>query len=260
MAALRRRRPGTARTVTERSAQPPRTISVGMALLRVIGPATGQNLSLAGRSTSRLSTVLKDQLVNATKAAVSTFAGAGRPTRDHNALNCRSAQPAPRSGRSPTTSAPPPDSSPDPQLLPGGLIDALIEAVVPPPDPGDQSAVVDSLVCELCSAVQWLDGDETTYGKATFEAISIRQLASAALDHHLRMVRLDTHSAEGKHARSWQRSAACRGRDPSVLPDRVHPVRRCSSFSKPAGCASCPVQSLCLGGMCWRWRPRRGVA
>ena len=58
-----------------------------------------------------------------------------------------------------------------------------------PPDPGARSAVVCSLVHELCTALEWLDGDETTPGEASNEAISIQQLASAAQDHHLRLTR-----------------------------------------------------------------------
>ena len=73
-------------------------------------------------------------------------------------------------------------------LLPGELIDSLIEAVVLPPDALARVARVCNLVDELCAAVEWLHGSETTLSDtAAIELSSLRQLVVAAQDHQRRM-------------------------------------------------------------------------
>lgn len=73
-------------------------------------------------------------------------------------------------------------------LLSGELIDSLIEAVVLPPDALARAARVCNVVDELCAAVEWLHGSETTLSDAAgIELFSIRQLVVAAHDHQLRM-------------------------------------------------------------------------
>jgi hypothetical protein len=93
-------------------------------------------------------------------------------------------------------------SSVDSQLVvPAELVDVLVEAVVFSPDPRARSAVIHSLVHELCAAVGWLHGSDTTYDDAAdVELASISQLAAAAQDHHWRMSFLGT-GTEGSGAR-----------------------------------------------------------
>lgn len=70
----------------------------------------------------------------------------------------------------------------------GELIDALIEAVVVPPDPRSRSAVICDLVQEISAAVQWQYPAEMVLDAvAQDELVSIRQLAIAAQDHRGRM-------------------------------------------------------------------------
>jgi hypothetical protein len=77
--------------------------------------------------------------------------------------------------------------------LPGELIDALIEAVVIPPDPRSRSLVIGDLVNEICAAVEWSCSRDTTLDVAQDdELISVRQLAAATQDHQLRMRALGT--------------------------------------------------------------------
>ena len=134
-------------------------------------------------ATERITTERPDTLLHQPARATATTAAYSAPTENLR----RPAQPASRPGRSPIQPGTALVGSVEPQLLPGHLIDALIEAVVLPPDPGARSAVVCSLVHELCTALEWLDGDETIRGEASNEALSIQQLASAAQDHHQRM-------------------------------------------------------------------------
>jgi hypothetical protein len=73
-------------------------------------------------------------------------------------------------------------------VVPAELLDALVEAVVFSPDPRARSAVIRSLVHEMCAAVRWLHGGDTTFDDAAdVELASISQLAAAAQDHHWRM-------------------------------------------------------------------------
>ena len=73
-------------------------------------------------------------------------------------------------------------------LLPGELIDSLIEAVVLAPDALARAVRVCNLVDELCAAVEWLHGNETTLSDAAgIELCCLRQLVVAAQDHQLRM-------------------------------------------------------------------------
>ena len=46
-------------------------------------------------------------------------------------------------------------------VIPAELLDALVEAVVFSPDPQARSAVIRSLVREMCAAVEWLHGGAT---------------------------------------------------------------------------------------------------
>jgi hypothetical protein len=73
-------------------------------------------------------------------------------------------------------------------VVPAELLDALVEAVVLPPDPRSRSAVIRSMVHEMCAAVRWLHGGDITFEDAAdVELASISQLAAAAQDHHWRM-------------------------------------------------------------------------
>ena len=68
------------------------------------------------------------------------------------------------------------------------LVDAAVEAVMLSPDPRARSAVLYSLVSEMCAAVASLHGDETTMSAAAdMELISAGRLVAAARDHHWRM-------------------------------------------------------------------------
>ncbi len=81
----------------------------------------------------------------------------------------------------------PPLAEFDPSIS-GELLDALIEAVVLPPDPHARSAVICTLVQEMCSTLEFLQGSENGSGRATdYELSSMHQLARAAYDHRLRM-------------------------------------------------------------------------
>jgi hypothetical protein len=67
--------------------------------------------------------------------------------------------------------------------LPASL-DAIVEAVALPRDPWARSAVVCSLVNQMCAAVGWLHEPDTPLANATdVELASIGQLAKAAQDH-----------------------------------------------------------------------------
>jgi hypothetical protein len=77
----------------------------------------------------------------------------------------------------------PPDS---PALVAGELIDALIEAVVLPPDGRARAAVISCVVQEMCAAVQWLHSPDISLGggEATEDELAgLRQLATAAREH-----------------------------------------------------------------------------
>ena len=84
-------------------------------------------------------------------------------------------------------------SSVSASLLPGELIDSLIEAVVLPTDALTRSAVVCELLNELCDAVEWLhcSATPTQADAASQELASLRQMLTAAQDHQLRMRALD---------------------------------------------------------------------
>lgn len=70
----------------------------------------------------------------------------------------------------------------------GELIDALIEAVVLPPDPQTRSEVICDLVQEISDAVEWQYPTDTVLDDAAHgELKSIRQVALAAHDHQRRM-------------------------------------------------------------------------
>jgi hypothetical protein len=70
----------------------------------------------------------------------------------------------------------------------GELLDALVEAMVLPPDPRARSAVICTVVQQMCSTVTCLQASETGQGRATAQELtSMRQLARAAYDHRLRM-------------------------------------------------------------------------
>ena len=84
-----------------------------------------------------------------------------------------------------TTSISVPDSD---SLLSGELIDLLIEAVVLPPDALVRAERVCNLVDELCAALEWMHGSETTLSDtAGIELSSLRQLVTAAQDHQRRI-------------------------------------------------------------------------
>lgn len=70
----------------------------------------------------------------------------------------------------------------------GELQDALVEALVVPPDPPARSVVICTLIQEMRSIVECLAGSETAGGRATEQELtSLRELAAAAHDHRLRM-------------------------------------------------------------------------
>ena len=73
-------------------------------------------------------------------------------------------------------------------LVPGELIDSLIESVVLPYDPFARAASICNLISELCAAVEWLYATETTLDDVPgVEVASLRQLVAAAQDHQRRM-------------------------------------------------------------------------
>jgi len=68
--------------------------------------------------------------------------------------------------------------------IPAELLDALVEAVVLPPDPRARSVVIWRLVQEICDTVEWRHGRDKRFGRAAdAELASIRRLAGAARDH-----------------------------------------------------------------------------
>ena len=80
-----------------------------------------------------------------------------------------------------------PSSGVDTQLS-GELQDALVEALVLPPDPRARSAVICTVIQEMGSIVACLRGSETVRGRATEQELtSLQQLVGAAHDHRLRM-------------------------------------------------------------------------
>ena len=80
-------------------------------------------------------------------------------------------------------------------LVPGELIDSLIESVVLPHNPLARAIVICDLLREMCAAVEWLQGTETTPDDAVGrELASLRQLVAAAQDHQRRM---ETFGADG---------------------------------------------------------------
>ena len=73
-------------------------------------------------------------------------------------------------------------------LVPGELIDLLIESVVLPYDPFARAASICNLLHEVCAAVEWLHDTETMLDDAPgVEVASLRQLVAAAQDHRRRM-------------------------------------------------------------------------
>ena len=75
------------------------------------------------------------------------------------------------------------------------LVDAVVEVIVLSPDPRARSAVLCSLVSEMCAAVGSVNGDDPAQsGAAGIELTSIEQLSAAAHDHHWRMSFLHTAS------------------------------------------------------------------
>jgi hypothetical protein len=85
-------------------------------------------------------------------------------------------------------------------LIPGELVDLLIESVVRPHDPLDRAAVICNLLGELCAAVEWLHDPELTLDDADGrEVASLRQLIAAGQDHRRRMTTLAVEAAlEGR--------------------------------------------------------------
>lgn len=77
----------------------------------------------------------------------------------------------------------------DPSVVVAGeLLDAVVKAVVTPPDPRARSAVIGILVHTMFAAVGWLhDSDTTPDDASNDELASVGQLATAAQDHQLRM-------------------------------------------------------------------------
>ena len=73
-------------------------------------------------------------------------------------------------------------------LVPGELIDSLIESVVLPHKTLARAVVIGNILGELYAAVEWLQGTETTPDDAVGrELASLRQLVAAAQDHQRRM-------------------------------------------------------------------------
>ena len=73
-------------------------------------------------------------------------------------------------------------------VVPAELLDLLVEAVVMSPNAPARSAVICSLVREMCAAVRWLHGGDKAFDDAAdVELASISQLAAAAEDHQWRM-------------------------------------------------------------------------
>ena len=72
----------------------------------------------------------------------------------------------------------------------GTLIDALLEAVVLPPDGRTRAAVICSVVQEMCAAVEWLSSpDLSPDGQPTEDELAgLRDIAAAARDHRDRMI------------------------------------------------------------------------
>jgi hypothetical protein len=75
-----------------------------------------------------------------------------------------------------------------PVVVADELLDALVKAVVTPPDARARSAVICILVHTMFAAVGWLhDSDTTPDDASNDELASVGQLATAAQDHQLRM-------------------------------------------------------------------------
>ena len=67
-------------------------------------------------------------------------------------------------------------------------LDALVQAMGLPRDARTRAAIICGLVHEMCAAVEARHGSDDSRGDVTDdELLSIRQLASAAQDHRLRM-------------------------------------------------------------------------
>ena len=91
------------------------------------------------------------------------------------------------------------NSSPSPVQIDGGLIDALIEAVVLPPDGRSRAAVIFGVVQEMCAAVEWLHDPEDGVCEGSTpadcahgnreddELLGLGQVAAAAREHCQRM-------------------------------------------------------------------------
>lgn len=70
----------------------------------------------------------------------------------------------------------------------GELLDALIEAVVFPPNPQARSGLICSLVQEICATVEWRHEGDAPLDRASHEELAgIRRLVDAAHEHHRRM-------------------------------------------------------------------------
>ena len=73
-------------------------------------------------------------------------------------------------------------------LISGELIDSLIESVVLPHNPLVRAVLICDLLREMCAAVEWLHGIETTPDDAVGQEVaSLLQLVAAAQDHQRRM-------------------------------------------------------------------------
>jgi hypothetical protein len=80
-------------------------------------------------------------------------------------------------------------------LVPGELIDSLIESVVLPHNSLARSAAICDLLREMYAAVEWLHGTEKTPDDAVCQEVaSLRQLVAAGQDHQTRM---ETFGADG---------------------------------------------------------------
>ena len=75
-------------------------------------------------------------------------------------------------------------------LVPGELIDSLIESVVLPYDPFARAASIRNLLHEVSAAVEWLHNTETMLDDAPgVEVASLRQLVAAAQDRRRMKIR-----------------------------------------------------------------------
>ena len=81
--------------------------------------------------------------------------------------------------------------------LPVDLLDALSDAVVAPADLGARSAAICGVGQEVCASLEWRHEGVGQVDAATHdELIGIRQLATAAHDHHIKMDALSPTMAE----------------------------------------------------------------